>query len=96
MCLFFWQEDVSKKPPADISLRLIGLSWSILRAVPGKREQAYYGWLWSGLPHLLRLSSLLSEQNQDSVGRREGGVAAGRQPTESASDGKTHEQKSSV
>lgn len=33
---------------------------------------------------------MLPEQNQDSVGRKEGGVAAGRQPIASATDDKTH------
>lgn len=46
-----------------------------------------------GLPHLLGLGSLPPEPNQDSVGRTEGGVAAGRQPTVSATDGKTHKQR---
>lgn len=43
-----------------------------------------------GLPRLLGLGSLPPEPNQDSVGRKEVGVAAGRQPTVSATDGKTH------
>lgn len=49
-----------------------------------------------GLPHLLRLNSLLPEQDQDSVGMKEGQVTAGRQPAASATDGKAHEWKSSV
>ena len=46
-----------------------------------------------GLPRLLGLGSLPPEPNRDSVGRKEGGVAAGRQPTVSATDGKTHKQR---
>lgn len=82
------------KPPADI-LCLTGPGWSILRVIPGKKEQAYCVDV-TGLPHLLELGPLPPEQNQDSLGRKEEKVAAGRQPTASATDGKTHEQNSSV
>lgn len=39
MCLFFGKENLSRKPPADISLCLIGPSWFVLTPIPGKREQ---------------------------------------------------------
>lgn len=45
-----------------------------------------------GVPRLLGLGSLLPEPNQDSVGRKEGGAAAGTQPAVSATDSKTQKQ----
>lgn len=79
-------ETLSIKPPPNILCPTGPGCWSILRVIPGKKEQAYCVDV-TGLPHLLELGPLPPEQNQDSVGRK---------PTASATDGETHEQKSSI
>lgn len=69
MCPFFKKKTLPRKTPADVSLCLIGQSWSILRPIPDKGEQVYCGWLGLGVPPLLGLAPLLPEQNHDFVGK---------------------------
>lgn len=73
MCHFFEKKTLSRKTSEDVSLCLIGPSWSILRPIPDKREQVYCGWLGPDLPPLLGLAPLLPEQNHDSVGKKKKG-----------------------